>query len=140
MKIIPLSLLLTELGVTAMAQQAFSWINQDVTKSYPNVWKPDYNAGKRYVIGIQPYNMLHFGLKLDFEMELDKPGKYLQFGLMGYYAPYNKDSYYYENSEYFLGDGWQIFGGDSFDNPRGDARCLGLKQHFGPRGWFYVGF
>lgn len=59
------------------------WLPDPGTELHDNIASRQI---RRYTVAVHPFYGLKDGLKLDFEMELARPGTWLQFGLMGYHA------------------------------------------------------
>ncbi len=70
-------------------------------------WLPNSDMPQRYAISLHLLQFLNYGMRIDFEFELDTPGRWLQFGLIGHYLPqydYSKPaSNSYDKSE----PGWR---------------------------------
>jgi hypothetical protein len=96
----------------------------------------DISAGqiRRYSLAVHPFYGLKDGLKLDFEMELPRPGKWLQFGVMGYYAPKmkndEKEGWYYDRAN--LASGYEYF-----DGMAGGGFSIAYKAMLSHSGFYY---
>lgn len=99
----------------------------------PIEWKPAVKTEQRYVIGISPLQLFNYGLKVNFEMELNVPGEWVQFELNGHWTPW-----YDNNSRYYYDSGWSSFvsGFDSFQRIVGAGIALGYKHIFSSSGWY----
>jgi hypothetical protein len=107
-------------------------------------WQPDrgelYDAlvsGKirRYTLAAHPYHLMKGGMKVDFEMELRDPGKWLQVGLMGYYVPENR--WRDEPGELCHRWGNLASGYEEFTEMVGVGAGIAYKSMFSHRGFYF---
>ncbi|MDL2320683.1 hypothetical protein LJC45_06095 [Alistipes sp. OttesenSCG-928-B03] len=99
-------------------------------------WKPDYEVAKRYAFAIHPFHQVNAGFRLDFEMELPRAGRWLQFSGMYYHRKQFKQENY--DSDWSYREGWYTFSGDIFTKLDGWGMGMGYKQFFGPSGWYWL--
>jgi hypothetical protein len=118
--------------------------------TYPNGntiqinWKPESaKSVQRYTVAVNPTVLANNGLKFDFEMELPRPGNWLQIGVAGYYSPPRNtprhDNYYdfwwryYEDpyDSYLPASSW-----DSFRKMSGGGVSILYKRMLHRRGWY----
>lgn len=102
-------------------------------------WKPETaKTVQRYTIAINPAPLMNNGLRFDFELELPRPGNWLQIGLTGYFAPERQ----YRRSYYdWYGDSgnnrWgAISGFDDYNRMWGVGVQALYKWMFHRRGWY----
>jgi hypothetical protein len=111
-------------------------------------WLPTENAvgpeaekaPRRFAIAVRPFQLINSGLKLDFEMELNTPGQWLQLSLSGYnktqddITKYNGDYYYYD---YSRGSSNFLSNFDDFDKFSGFGVGVAYKNMFSNSGWYW---
>lgn len=105
-------------------------------------WLPEGETPQRYTIAIRPLQLFNNGLKADFEFELNKPGRWLQFSLAGYYAPqydYTITMGEYSFEDYWWGAGWENFmsDGETFEKLSGMGIGIAYKHIFSNSGWYW---
>lgn len=107
-------------------------------------WLPEDTVSQRYTIALRPVYLSQNGLKIDFEYELAKPGKWLQFELIGHYAPeYNYNKEYYEDYggyyNYYYHSGWShsfLSGGERYHSLKGIGGGIAYKSISSNSGWY----
>lgn len=92
-------------------------------------WLADSLHSQRYTVAISPLMMaFNSGVKLDFEMELARRGRWLLFSATGYYIAKPSDEV----------DVWNTFNSsfDDFSTLRGGGLGVFYKQMITNRGWY----
>lgn len=107
-------------------------------RTYLINWQERTESQHRYTIALRPIYLSQNGLKLDFEYELNTPGEWLQFELIGHYAPEYKeyDNGYYDR--YYTG--WSqefLSGGSTYHSLLGVGGGIAYKSFFSRDGWYY---
>ncbi len=103
-------------------------------------WLPTEETPRRYSITVRPFQLINDGLKLDFEMELNTPGQWLQFSLAGYYLPQFDPSKHNDGGIiYSIDNGWENFLSDHNDFQKMGGAGLGVtyKSIFTNSGWYW---
>ncbi len=129
------------LGITASTSL---WAQKEYDPSYWRVdWRPDRGTRyeqitarqlRRYSLAIHPAHLMKEGLKLDFEMELPEPGRWLQASLMGYSASKNGTDQWGNDYPNWgnLASGFEEFAG-----MWGVGAGIGYKTMFSHRGFYF---
>lgn len=133
------------------AQERYYWTNaRGRYRVIPVNWRPDSIIPyKRYTVAVDALQLVHHGIKFDFEGELRRrPGEWLQTSLTVYTAPprktvgsgrYDYDYYPGYDSEESLEnyrDGLNS-GYDSYMSMWGVGTSLLFKKMLHPRGWYF---
>jgi hypothetical protein len=133
-------LLLIALSISARAQ-SFGPAPSDITVRQRLInWLPEDKPPQRFTLAIRPLHVINFGLKADFEFELNKIGKWLQFSLAGYYTPqYEHSKYLGDYRFYDYDDGWEgpMSGGEVFEKLGGAGLGVAYKSMLSNSGWYW---
>lgn len=115
-------------GLRAQSRTAFFQKNPTTVD-----WRPEEKTGNRYTVAVHPFFLTQRGLRIDFEKELPSSGKWLQFGIMGYYVPR------FDRGNGYWTEGWEnlLSNQDPFDKLSGAGFNLSYKNIFHNRGWYY---
>ncbi len=100
-------------------------------------WLPGNTDIQRYTVAVNPVYLIYSGLKVDFEYELRKPGRWIETSLIGYYAPHrDRENYwwgdYYGNNRASMRSSY-----DSFDKMWGIGTSIMYKHMWHRRGWYF---
>lgn len=91
-------------------------------------WKEPQAGENRYTVGLRPGYLINFGLKADFEFELHKGGRWLQFELAGRRSGWRHGYESWENFE---------SGFYSFSKIDGFGFGAAYKQFLSSNGWYF---
>jgi hypothetical protein len=103
---------------------------------------PEEETPRRYTIAVRPFQLVNDGLKVDFELELNTVGQWLQFSLAGYYKP-QFDPYKYSDDDGFYYDrrktGWTnwLSDNDEFQKFGGVGIGVAFKSMISNNGWYW---
>lgn len=91
-------------------------------------WKESPGGSSRYTVAIRPFYLINFGLKLDFEFELNHAGQWLQFEIAGRNSGWNRNNELWEMPE---------AANAGFNKVDGFGVGVAYKNFFTSNGWYF---